>query len=306
LSDKFKEIVNCIDPNYSSFQNQKKILWSYSFLYLILIFLFFSCNQWSPANEEVVARVGNVYLYRKDLNQKFTFSSTSDSILKARNFIDTWARNQLMVRQAEVNLTQRELDTLEQLVQDYKNELYINSYKTKIISKGLDTLVDRTEIIEFASKNEEVFKLKAPLYRVRYIHLPPDNVDQTEIQKSFQRFNATDRNFLDSLSFQYYSYILSDSLWINKNSLTSRVRFLNQENFNKYIKKSQFFKIEDSLGVYLFFLKEFLEIGDLAPEEVFSPTIRNIILNQRKLEFGKLFQKDILQDALRSKTYEIY
>jgi len=97
--------------------------------------------------------------------------------------------------------------------------------------------------VHFYPKTKKFFKLKAPLFKVRYIHLPPDNVDQDEIQRSFQRFNATDQHFLDSLSFQYFNYILSDSLWINKNNLTSRVRFLNQDNFDKYIKKSQFFKI---------------------------------------------------------------
>ena len=82
--------------------------------------------------------------------------------------------------------------------------------------------------------------------------------------------------------------------------------FLNQDNFGKYIKKSQFFKIEDTLGVYLFFVKEVLEKGDLAPYNVTKSSIKNIILNQRKLQFEKQFEKDILQDAIKSKTYEMY
>ena len=46
--------------------------------------------------------------------------------------------------------------------------------------------------------------------------------------------------------------------------------------------------------------------GDIPPNEVLSPTIKNIILNQRKLKFNKQFEKDILYDAIKSKTYEIY
>jgi hypothetical protein len=141
---------------------------------------------------------------------------------------------------------------------------------------------------------------------VRYIHLPLDNVDQREIERSFQRFNREDQFFLDSLSFQFYSYKLSDSLWINRNALLSQVGFLNQSNYNKYIKKSQFFKIEDTLGVYLFFVKNYLQRGSIPPREVISPTIKNVIINQRKLKFTKQFEKDILQDAIKSKTYEMY
>jgi hypothetical protein len=136
--------------------------------------------------------------------------------------------------------------------------------------------------------------------------LPHDNVDQNEIQLSFQRFNTEDKNFLDSLSFQYTSYILSDSLWMSRNTLKSRILFLNQNNFNNYIKKSKFFKITDTLGVYLFLVNKILEKGDLAPLEVSIPTIKNIIINQRKLKFTKQFEENILQDAVKSKNYEMY
>ena len=136
--------------------------------------------------------------------------------------------------------------------------------------------------------------------------MPPENVDQNQIQLSFQRFNNDDKLFLDSLSFQYTNYILSDSLWITRNNLKSKVRFLNQNNFDRYIKKSKLFKIEDTLGVYLFLVKEILNKGDMAPREITFPTIKNIIINQRKLEFVKKFKQDIIQDAIKSKTYEIY
>jgi hypothetical protein len=131
-------------------------------------------------------------------------------------------------------------------------------------------------------------------------------VDQREIESSFERFNESDQIFLDSLSFQYYNQILKDSIWLNKNDLLSEVTFLNNENLNKYLKKSKFFEIQDSLGVYLFYVKDYLKQGDLAPKEVLNSTIKNILLNQRKLKLSKQFEKDILKDAIKSKNYEIY
>lgn len=274
---------------------------------LVLLLLVNACNQWVPQNQEVLARVGTVYLYRDDLKKELhSFENESDSILKSRAFIDSWARDQILIQQAQINLPSSEIRKLEQLIAAYKTDLYANTYRKSLANKGIDTLVAIEAVDSFLQNNKEVFKLKTPLYQVRYIHLPPDNVDQFEIQRSFQRYNKADRFFLDSLSFQYNSYILSDSLWINRSNLTSRVQFLNQENYDKYIKKSQFFKIEDTLGVYLFFVKDYLEKGDLAPREVLEPTIKNMILNQRKLKFTKQFEKEILQDAMQSKTFEIY
>ena len=158
----------------------------------------------------------------------------------------------------------------------------------------------------FLNNNKEIFRLKAPLFKVRYIHVPPYNVDKEKIKLSFQRFNYNDRVFLDSLSYQFSTYLLSDSLWINKSNLISKVSFLNQNNFDRLIKKSKFYNIEDTLGVYLFFIKDLLKEGELAPNEIFTSKIKNIILNKRKQELIKQFEKDILQDAIKSKTFEKY
>jgi hypothetical protein len=254
-----------------------------------------------------VARVGTKYLYKNDLIEiANSFDNLSDSIIKTRNFIDSWARNQILLQKAQINLSDNEIDNLDKLIEDYKLDIYGNAYQQTITSKSIDTFISGKEIDSFLYKNKSVFKLKSPLFKVRYIHLPPGNVDQNQIQLSFQRFNNDDKLFLDSLSFQYTNYILSDSLWITRNNLKSKVRFLNQNNFDRYIKKSKLFKIEDTLGVYLFLVKEILKKGDMAPREVTFPTIKNIIINQRKLEFVKKFKQDIIQDAIKSKTYEIY
>ena len=279
-----------------------------TFLYLfIFLFTSVSCNKFIPDQKDLIARVGSNYLYKDDLVKLLGNPlDYSDSLIKARSLIDNWARSQLLIQQAKINLPEGDLQGLEFLVDNYRKNLYENTYRKAVINKNLDTLISDYEMQNFLSDNEELFKLKAPLFQVRYIHLPPDNVDQFEIQRSFQRFDAYDKKFLDSLSFQFNNFILSDSLWIDKSNLTSTVSFLDRKNFKKYIRKLKFFKIEDSLGVYLFYLRNYLEIGDIAPSQVIKTTIKNIILNRRKIEFIKKFEKEILYDAIKSKNFEIY
>ena len=266
-----------------------------------------SCNNWIQVNEEVVARIGTSYLYKKDLVDIVkTPVSKSDSLLKLNSFIDNWARKQLILQQAKIILPESTLIELETMIKDYRDDLFINSYRKAVINKNLDTIINYSEINMFLNNNKEIFRLKAPLFKVRYIHVPPYNVDKEKIKLSFQRFNYNDRVFLDSLSYQFSTYLLSDSLWINKSNLISKVSFLNQNNFDRLIKKSKFYNIEDTLGVYLFFIKDLLREGELAPDEIFTSKIKNIILNKRKQELIKQFEKDILQDAIKSKTFEKY
>ena len=274
---------------------------------IVLCCLIVSCNKFIPDENGVIARIGSNYLHINDLKSELSnYKDKTDSLIKLKSLIDSWALNELLIQQAKLNLPESDIFKLEVLVNNYRRDLYSNTYIKSAVSKRLDTLINNFEIQNFLENNQDLFILKAPLFQVRYIHLPPDNVDQSEIQRSFQRFNDFDIKFLDSLSFQFYSYILSDSIWINKSNLTSQVSFLNQRNFNTYIRKSKFFKIEDTLGVYLFYVKDFLKKGDIAPNTIFKPTIKNIILNRRKLDFIKKFEKDILQDAIKSKIFEVY
>lgn len=274
---------------------------------ILILILLNSCNNWIQVNEEVVARIGTSYLYKKDLVDIIkTPISESDSLLKLNSFIDNWARKQLILQQAKIILPESTLIELETMIKDYRDDLFINSYRKAVINKNLDTIINYSEINMFLNNNKEIFRLKAPLFKVRYIHVPPYNVDKEKIKLSFQRFNYNDRVFLDSLSYQFSTYLLSDSLWINKSNLISKVSFLNQNNFDRLIKKSKFYNIEDTLGVYLFFIKDLLKEGELAPNEIFTSKIKNIILNKRKQELIKQFEKDILQDAIKSKTFEKY
>ena len=55
-----------------------------------------SCADWSTENDRVVARVGDVYLYSSDFEEELgDFIDETDSILKTRNYIDSWAKSQL-------------------------------------------------------------------------------------------------------------------------------------------------------------------------------------------------------------------
>jgi hypothetical protein len=56
----------------------------------------------------------------------------------------------------------------------------------------------------------------------------------------------------------------------------------------------------------LFYIDKMLDKGETTPRVMLESTIKNVIRNQRKLKFTKQFEKDIVQDAIKSKTYETY
>lgn len=279
----------------------------YSYSLLFLFFVISSCVSFGVNQDEVVARVGNSYLYRSDLEKQMSRSlSFQDSIVKVRSIINEWARDILLYDLSRINLSEDRQMAIQSLVKDYELDVFSNAYQESLIQETLDTVVSKQEIEIFYESNKEIFRLNNSLYQFRFIRLPLDNVERFEIKKRFRLYTHDDRQFLDSLSFQFTEYFLNDSVWISKVDLFNKVGFINQDNVKKYIKKSQFFEVRDSLDVFLFYMNDFIEREAVAPLGYVETTIANILLNKRKIEFLKTFNKEIIEDAIKSKKLEIY
>jgi hypothetical protein len=72
------------------------------------------------------------------------------------------------------------------------------------------------------------------------------------------------------------------------------------------LKKPNFIQLNDSLELYLIKINEVLSPGMQAPMEYVLPTLRQIIINKRKLILINQLKKEIVNDAINNKKFEIY
>jgi len=271
-------------------------------LFIINFFLF--CNS---IKDDPVARVGETYLYRSEIDSKFNFfENNEDSIVKVRSYVDSWARKNLLYQQAFINLSDKEIDDLENLINNYRSDLYGTIYKESLLSKLVDTLSIENNVDSLFLKNREIFRLNESLYKIRFIQFSLNNINRYDIKKRFIRFNYVDKIFLDSLSYQFTNKILYDSIWISKKKLIDEISFLNNNNLKTYIKKLNYFEVKDSLELFLLYVVDFKKRGEIAPLSHVVSEVKNIILNQKKIELSKKIDKEIIQDAIKSKKFEIY
>lgn len=275
-----------------------------SFFFMILV----SCDSITSSNQDrLIARAENHYLYLSDLERNLkSFSSVEDSLIKATNYINNWAREKLLFEKSLINLPQEKISDLSNLVDAYKNNLFINAYREFVLKSTMESF-DTTSITNsFYEANKENFLLKEPIFRVRYISFPLDNVVRKQITRRFKRYNVEDVRFLDSLSFQFSSYFLSDTIWLNEIEVGEQLNNLNQKQKELFLNSPNYFEVKDSLDIYLFKLAERLERGNIAPISYVENTIRDILFNQKKLELLRSFDNDVLQDAIKSRKFEKY
>ncbi|MFK7747574.1 MAG: peptidyl-prolyl cis-trans isomerase [Kordia sp.] len=254
-----------------------------------------------------IARVGERYLYKSDVESLLsTNMSLQDSTIMVNNYIDRWATQELFIQRAKLNLSQEKQDAYEKLVEEYRNDLYIEAYKEAIVKQSIDTTVTNFDEAAYYATNKENFKLNEELLKLRYINITKDNSNIEEITERFERFDAEDKTVLDSLAIQFNNYSLNDSIWVKQTQVFNKIPVITPQNKAKYLKKSQFSKIEDSLELYLVRIEDKIGRNDIAPLAYVRPVVRQIILNKRKLEYIRKLEKDITKDAIKQKQFETY
>jgi hypothetical protein len=266
-----------------------------------------SCEYLTQRPDRIaIARVYDSFLYPEDLEGLISEdTSKEDSTLIVNNFINRWATQQLLLNKAKINLSQSQLDDYDHLVNDYKNDLYTEAYKSAIVSVQLDSTISNREFEAFYELNKENFKLNDELFKLRFIHLPGNYSKLAQTKEMFIRFNEKDRKELDDLSLKFIAANFNDSIWVSKEALF-RVLPILQTNSDQVLKKSNFAQLQDSIGVYLVKIEDLLKPNDISPLSHITPTIKQIILNKRKLELIKKLEKDITKDAIKNNDFEIY
>ena len=274
----------------------------------LVILCLTSCDQLTNVEQDaVVARVGTQYLYLSDIVEQLPPNiSKDDSILLSQNAINIWAKKQLLYDQAVFNLDQSSQTALNALVEDYRLDLWGRTYKESLVKSLIDTIVDTLLVQAYYKKNQSNFSLTENVLQARVIGLSKSALNLTDVKFRFQRNQEEDKRYLDSLRIQFTSYQNKDSIWYTKRSFQEQFPSIPVLDFDDYLKKSQFFFIEDSFEVYLLWVSDYRLRNEYAPFQLVENTIRKIVFNQSKLEFIKQFDQEILQDAIQANKFEIY
>ena len=275
---------------------------------LIVLLFFFACDHLSNVDQDrVIARAGSHYLYESELEEMLLPQlSKEDSTLLAQNIINTWAKKQLLYDQAVINLAEDTQNKLNELVKNYQLDIWAQSYKESVVKSMIDTVISHELIEQYYMDNKNSFTLKEAVVQLRYIVLPKDNIDLSLIKAHFQLNAPEDKHFLDSLNYQFNRYEIKDSVWFTKRDVLRHFPVIAIEDFNKYLKKSQFFLFEDAIEVYLLHVSDYRLANESAPFSMVKNTIRKIVFNRRKIDYIKEFDQEILQDAIQTNKFEIY
>ncbi len=270
--------------------------------------LLFSCSKENNKNKaDAIARVNNEYLYPSDLENLVPSGTTKkDSTALVKDFINRWATQQLLMNNANKNISKSKQIELDELINQYKLDLYSKAYLEQLVITKIDTVITNEEIEKYYNTNKSNFKANSPLVKLRYINLVKGNSKLASISAKFSSFKSKDKKDLKNLAIQFKDYAFNDSIWVDIDQVYERLPFVNQDNVTKFIDAGISYQFADSTSIWLVKVRDMVQKNNVVPLSYISPTIKQIIINKRKTDLINKIQTEITNDAIKDNDFEIF
>lgn len=269
-----------------------------------IIIIASSCNN-RKGDENALATYDGKSLYLSDLTHSFPDKmDKNDSIKLLKKLVDNWLSRQLLYDRAMRQRLHNE-NEINYKVEQYKEDLVIHQYQSRLISEKIDTTITIEQIKSYFDKHIGEFRLKDNVAKLYFVKIPKSVPNAYQVREWLYQVGNEDKLMeLKEYSYQNARYYDFDNEWVNANSvfeminepLTDSKKFL--ENYKVYQKR-------DSLYYYFVRINEYLLKGDLAPMEYILGDLKQIILSKRRIQFINDLESNLRREAKNNKKIQI-
>ena len=280
-------------------------VFKYGFIIISGIF-FLQCNVLENSDKSVVAEVNDNKLFKTDLSEIIPSDiGATDSAILANEYIEKWVKQELLIQKANENLSVEQKDVSREL-REYRNSLIIYKYKNELMRQRMDTTVTDDQIVQFYNANSENFKLSKNIVKAVFAKIP-NEVSNPSLIKSLSA--DTSEEGLSELKEYCLQYAKGFDIFIDnwvdfetvRNNIPQEI-----ENAEQFLTRNNQIELNDSNYYYLVRIQEYKLKNELAPLEYMNNNIKNLILNQRKIEFLRQIEETIYTEGIQQNKFKIH
>jgi hypothetical protein len=275
---------------------------------LICVLVLSGCNNHSEQPKRIaLAKVGDVTLYFDEVQGIWQPGiNPQDSVAMLQNYINKWAKKELLVLKAKENLSQDIKAEIEKQVNDTRSNLVIYQYQRQMMLEKMDTAIADTEVESYYATNEKNFHLNSNIVKAVFIKVPLETPGIDKIRLWARSGEQKDIQQLETYCYQFAEkYDDFNEEWVTMDKLSVELP-QDISNQDEFLKWNKWYETKDSVSVYMIAIRDFKPRYSLAPFEYVKEDIKSIILNNRRFEFLQSLETGIYNEALKESTFKIY
>lgn len=272
----------------------------YRYLFCIItafVLLAFGCTEAvDHKGKTPLVQVGDNYLYMEDVMAVTPPGiSEKDSAEMADRYIKNWIDDMLLYAKAEGNIPDDA--GINELVNSYRRELITHTYIEQIVSQEVENLIPDSEVEEYYNENKDAFLAVEPYIKGLYIKVPKTASGISQVRQWYKDGSERSVDKIEKYGLRNavdYEYFYDR--WRSVNDFFLRLPTDADKEKNN-IGKNKNIELSDSAFYYFLHIEDCLGKGEILPLEYAGKDIREIIMNNKRVEFITKMKKDLYDEA---------
>ena len=298
-----------------------------------------SCDVLERKHQAGVAvEVNGKYLYQSTLDSLTLGLSSEDSMRVAERYIRQWAQDRLIVDNANAQRN----DAIENMVNAYRNSLYIQAYEQRLIEKRMPKEVADSTVEQLYAQVADRMLLKESIMKGILVVVANDapmlsdlrrwllmaNGEKVEPLKADRHKAKNDKNKLkgrktekqaepqeeetnvlddiEKYAYQYASgYELFTDEWKSASELQLLMPFERNE-IDALLRRSSQIELADTVNTYILQVMDKRLSGEQMPIDYARPQLEEYILSTRQAAFLKDERERIYEEAVANERVKFY
>jgi len=267
-------------------------------LVILSLFAVLGCSEKTTreADKDFIVSVDNQVLTLQELKKHIPEGvSSQDSIIAAEHYIQFWIQDILMYDVASKNISNKE--EIDQLVENYRRSLVTYQYQEQLVEEKLSKKISEEEIDRYYKENRDHFKLDVTLIKGQLIVVPKDAPHLKDVRSWYKSSKPKDLESLDKYIVQ--NAVTYDSFYDNWVDLNTIEEKLPVNDLKSSDLQSKYVELQDSTFCYFLHIQSYILPGSIGPEEYMEDFIKEILINQKKVDFLRAVETDVYNTALK-------
>ncbi len=271
---------------------------------LLLIAVVFSTCQKEEldADKTPLLEVNGHVLYRENLPQTSLVSQTrADSANLVDSYIKRWVIDAMMYDYAKKNV--QNPHEIERLVEEYRKTLIIQHYQQMLVNQRLEPPTEE-QIKAYYDTHSTMFVLEDNIIKGVFVKIPAKTSKMRDLRKLMNEINDENLEKMEKFCVRNYGTLdYFQDQWIPLADVLKKMPDASLSEKAAIAASADVIEREDSVFTYLLRITEYRQTGTEAPYDFADGKIKNILLNQKKMEFMHAFEEDLYKDALKDINY---
>jgi hypothetical protein len=264
--------------------------------------------MWSCTAEEhgtVLAEAYGAKLYDTELSRLVPDDATvEDSVFLVKEYINVWIAKQILLNQAETELTSEEKDRSAELEQ-YRMDLLTYEVLNKLALQSADTTFDEGELQAYYDNHSDEFELSQNIIKIIFFKIPSTTDDIDLLWSSFKSGDESVFGTLRELAADSGNYFDDKDSWVFFDDILKEIP-INTYNQEHFLNNNKRIRLVDGGFEYFIRIIDFKIRSATSPYEMEKANIKEILYVKRQQELVKTIETKLLQDAYSNKEIKIF